>query len=441
MNEIYKIKDFSFGYPFQKKGISINGEFEINQADIVLLTGNSGAGKSTLLYALKGLIPDVIYGTLKGKILFNQKDIQTLSYQEKLKIGLLFQNPNSQMINKTVFDELAFGLENLRFSSDKIKEKIKNMSREFGIQNLLDRNLTTLSGGEKQKVALLSILLTEPQVILFDEPTAFLDPKSAKIFIDIFNKIIKNKTVVIVEHNLAYLKNTVNKIITIENNSIKVRADIEWEKKLPQIHKDYSDEKMLEVKDLSFAYKKGKEIIGNLNLTVYKNQIVGIIGENGAGKTTLLKLLARLIKPNKGEIILNSKKKYSLRKYYSMVSLLLQNPENHFLFSKVKKETSKKNLELLGIEHLEQQNPFTLSEGEKRRLSIAILLNNDANLILMDEPTFGQDFKNKVNLIKIIQKLHMQDYSFIIVSHDIPFLKSVCAKIYTLENGKLYETE
>ncbi len=441
MSEIYKIKNFSFKYPFQESGINIKGEFVINKGETVLIAGESGSGKTTLLYALKGLIPEVIYGILKGNITFKNKKITHLSQEEKLKIGMIFQNPSAQMLNRRVIDELAFGLENLKYSQKKIKQEIENISNLFGISGLLQRELNTLSGGEKQKIALLSILITKPEVILFDEPTAFLDPISAGKFIEIFKTIIGEKTILIVEHNLDYLKNFVNKIVSIKNNTIFLEDNFIWDYKLPTIAKSKGDKVVLTVERLKFSYNKKNEVLKNINLELFEGEIIGIKGNNGAGKSTFLKLLARLLKPKEGDIFLLGKKNYKLKDYYKKIGLLMQNPENHFLFSKVKNETSIKILNLLGLGKLALMNPFTLSEGEKRRLSIGILLNSNPKVILMDEPTFGQDYKNKVNLIEVLKNLKDKGHSFVIVSHDIPFLKSVSNRILTLENGVLHENE
>ncbi len=442
MNNIYEIDNFSFGYYSQKKSVEIKGKLTIKKNDIVLLSGNSGSGKTTLLYALKGLIPDTIFGKMSGTILFNGVEIQKIDTAQKLKIGLLFQNPNAQMINKKVINELAFGLENLKLPSKEIKKKIFEIAEKFEVTHLLNRDTIGLSGGEKQKIALLSILLTNPDVLLFDEPTAFLDPESAKLFVETFKKIIKNKTVIIVEHNLHYLKEYVNKIIKIENriaHSIEPN-NFQWDFDLPKINNDFiSDKTILEIKNLSFNYKKQANLLKNINLIVRKGEIISIIGKNGAGKSTLLKLMAKILKPVSGEIILEDKINYSLKEYYKKLSLLWQNPENHFLFDKVKKEADINKLELFGLEELADNNPFTLSEGEKRRLSLAIIFNNEPELLLMDEPTFGQDPQNKIALIKMLELLIKKQKSIVIVSHDLKFVYAVSDKIYKLEDGSLYE--
>ena len=443
---LYYLKNFNFQYPYADSSIKWDGSYEINKGDILLLSGESGAGKSTLLYALKGLIPDTIFGKMSGEIKFHGKNLNRSSQSERAKIGFLFQNPETQMVNKTVRQELAFGLENLQESPTAIKNKIELYSQKFEIENLLDRNVSELSGGEKKKIALISILLMEPEVILFDEPTAFLDPSSAKHFVEVFQRIVTDKTIIIVEHNLNYLKNYVNRFIYIKKNGkIKEKnlSEIEWEHPFKKISKSPPGKEILKIDELFFSYKNELSVLNNINLGLKEGEIVCIIGDNGSGKTTLLKLISGVLKKYPGEIIYYKKniKQINFKNYYKDISMLFQNPENHFIFNHVLEEVQGNEgiLEISGLKEFKQRNPFTLSEGEKRRLSLAILWSLERQIYLLDEPTFGQDIKNKKRLISLIEKMRNQGKSFIIASHDLPFVKAISDRILKLENGRLKE--
>jgi energy-coupling factor transport system ATP-binding protein len=442
---MFRIQNYQFSYPNCNATIAWKGDVSIKRNDRILLTGDSGAGKSTLLYALKGFFPETIYGKTSGKILYNQEQIETLSAKKKLEIGLLFQNPDTQIVHKKVLNELAFGLENLELSVSEMQFRIQNIAKKFQIEDLLERNVHTLSGGEKQKIALLSILLMNPQVLLLDEPTAFLDEESANHFVEAFYQIAEQKTIIIVEHNLHYLQNHVtgnlhiDKVGNIYNRPL---SDVQWNAEFENQEKQKTGKIIWNFNQLAFSY--GKKMILNVDkFTIYENEILGVMGKNGAGKTTFLKILAGLNRHYQGELLFHGKNQRSIKtkEMFQEVSLLFQNPENHFLFSSVLNEVSgnKDILDLLGLSHLAEKNPFNLSEGEKRRLSIGIQLSLHRNIFLMDEPTFGQDVENRKKLLNIIRKIRQKGCTFVIVSHDSVWLKAVCDRIVILENGCLHE--
>lgn len=439
---IYSINNFGFRYPYSDKKIHLQGELKIEKSQTLLITGPSGSGKSTLLYALKGLVPETIFGKLEGTILFNDQPITELNKSHKLMTGFLFQNPDAQMINRTVKQELALGLENQQKESEEIEQKINQYSVYFNIENLLNREIKYLSGGEKQKIALISILLMEPEIILFDEPTAFLDPAAAHHFIETFQKISSDRTIIIIEHNRNYLKGNVDRVINIDSSGMlkeKALAEIPWEKSFIRLKPGNIGSKVLNIEKLHFNYKADPSILKGINLELHEGEIISIVGNNGAGKSTLLKLISSQLKASAG-IISYPKldKKTSKKQIIHSVSLLMQNPENHFLFNSVSKEVdSDLILEQTGLSGYQERNPFTLSEGEKRRLSLGIQWSLDRDVYLLDEPTFGQDEKNINLLIKMIDKMRKQGKAFIITSHDRTFVDSISDKIFQLHNGKL----
>jgi energy-coupling factor transport system ATP-binding protein len=442
LNNIFSIKDFKFQYPVSGSRIKINGELNIDEGDSVLLSGQSGSGKSTLLYALKGLIPETIYGKMSGEVLFRNRNMTGLSASEKSKIGFLFQNPDAQIITASVKDEIAFGMENLGLSPDTIFRRMEFYSKEFNVTGLLDRQTGTLSGGEKQKMALISILAMEPDVLLFDEPTAFLDPDSANHFVDTFHRLAKDKTIIIVEHNKKYLAQHITRHFIIgKSGDVTENRKFEFDDSLQKISGSASGGKrILDIEGLDFSY--GKNVIfKDLNLELHEGEILGIYGANGSGKTTLLKMISKLVKPSRGTISYKGTdiKRIDRNNYYSNVALLFQNPENHFLFDNVLKEVSGEKGILIdcGLDGLDSRNPFTLSEGQKRRLSLAILWTKERDLYLLDEPTFGQDIESRQNLVIMIERMRSRGKTFIVVSHDIPFLTGISDRMAVCENGKL----
>lgn len=442
---IFEVNNFEFQYPFSDKKISFPQKFNINLGDTILISGASGGGKSTFLYALKGLVPNIISGTIRGELLFYGKPITEVSTLLKVKIALLQQNPDSQMISRLVLDELAFGLENLKYNRDEILKKINNYATLFSINYLLNRSISSLSGGEKQKVALVSLLLTDPEVLLLDEPTAFLDPESVLPLLEFLKKLKGKITIIIIEHNLHYLYElcplthhlTINAdgIITqlSDVNLSSYNFELFQNQEIVKNTNNQLGQKILEIKNLNY-----KSLLQNINFNLYNNEILGIIGKSGSGKSTLLKIIARLIK-TKELIYLNSQEIYTInyKRFYGQLGLLFQNPENHFLFDTVKRELDNDYnlLNLFDLERVSNQNPFTLSEGQKRRLSVGILcLAKYRKILLLDEPTFGQDESNKQILIDLIFRLRNSGMSFIIVSHDYFFIEKICNRVLKIKN-------
>lgn len=442
---IYQVENFGFNYPQSNYYLKLNGTFSINQGECVLIQGASGSGKSTLLAALKGLIPHLINGKLIGEIRYNNQNITTLNEQQLLGIGYLQQNPDSQLICKDVYSELAFGLENQGFAAAVINGKITQIADDFKLSHLLTRQVSKLSGGEKQKINLLAILVMQPRVLLLDEPTAFLDPESAHEIIAMLQQYIKKSTVVIVEHNHYYLQQIVNKVISIDDNGqIKQEntSQIVWNQTLPNLKSIYPHPKniLLELRELNFSYKNSRQLLSKINLSISFGEIIAITGKNGSGKSSLLKLIAGIIKIQ--EQIFWQQEDIAQINYqtlWSKLTLLWQNPEAHFIYNSVNEELNHDDniLTMFDLVPQREQNPYSLSEGQKRRLSLAIALNLKPQLILLDEPTFGQDYKHKLQLAQLITELKNQGMSFIMVSHDQDFIDALADRRYHLNDGSL----
>lgn len=447
---IFELENVEFSYPFSTKQLIIE-RLSINSGDVVLVGGDSGSGKSTLFYLLKGLIPKIIKGHLAGKILYHGGSIQDDPINSS--IGLLQQDPDAQLVCSHVFDELALGLENLRLTPEDIAYKINSGLKLFNLEYLTEYKIADLSGGEKQKIALLSLILTDPDALLLDEPTAFLDPTSAHNFVEHLATIASGKTIIIIEHNIIYFKSIINRFLMIENGKLcELELDkVIWSKPLPNYFIDYfkpQDQMALDISNLSFYHEvshNSRVLFNNISLQVAKGEVVGLIGNSGSGKTTLLNLIAKLKKIDKNcgviKVLGQDIKLQTRKQLYSKLGVLLQNPEHHFLYTTVSRELDNQ-LQLLAEfrlgEDLVLHNPFTLSQGQKRRLSFAIMCGLvRRELYLLDEPTFGQDYLSKQVIANLISQLQNQGKTFIIVSHDYDFIEAVCSKVIKLDSGKL----
>jgi len=464
-NNMLQIKNLSLAFPEQGE-IFNNINLNIRENTITLLSGNSGVGKSSLLMCIARVIPNIIEGDIKGEIIYKNTNIENKGIAEiSGSIGYMFQDPDSQLCSFTVEDEIAFGLENLNIDPNEMNSIIDKTLSLTGIRNLRKRNLNHLSGGEKQKVALSSILAMDPEFIIMDEPTANLDPKSTREIVELIRKLRDDmgKTILIVEHKVEEIKDIVDEIIELnENGTIKVDKDEFFEdylkkSQLPKrIKKVFKENPVITVENLSFSYNKDREVLKNINFSLYKGEILAVIGPNGAGKSTLTKLLMGLLKPCEGRILINNNdiSKMSPMDIGKTLGLIFQNPEHQFIKMTVEEEMSLSlelrgappeeisskvdyYLELFNLSNQRKMNPFSLSQGQKRRLSTASMMINGQPVLILDEPTYGQDRENLQELLKLLYEINEDGVSILMITHDMDLVYSSCDRYIYLESGEI----
>ncbi|MCS4471660.1 ATP-binding cassette domain-containing protein [Clostridium botulinum] len=343
---------------------------------------------------ITGVIPDIIEGNINGEIIYKGKNIEKKGVKAVSgEIAYMFQDPDSQLCTFTVEDEIAFGLENIKIEPSHMDHTIDKVLKLTGIKHLKKRQLNHLSGGEKQKVALASILALDPEVILMDEPTANLDPKSTIEIINLIKDLRDNfgKTILIVEHKIDEFSEIIDDVIWFEKDQAK-NIDKEFfiqsyksESCIPTVNRKQSNiEKVLEAKGIYFSYNKNIKVLKNVNFSLHKGEIAAIIGPNGVGKSTLSKILMGLLKAEKGDILVKdiNIKNINPRELGEHMGLVFQNPEHQFIKLTVEKEMAlsleirKQNLEIIkntvdsylsmfDLDNHRLSNPFSLSQGQK----------------------------------------------------------------------------
>lgn len=424
----------------------------IEGGEVIVLTGPSGCGKSTLCRALAGFIPEMIPAKVSGEITVDGESVWTADPARiATRLGLIQQDPDAQICTLNVWQEVAFGPENLCLPPDEVAARVEQCLAFVGITHLAERTTTTLSGGEKQRLAIASILAMAPETILLDEPTANLDPEGAQAVFNLLRELRdrEGRTLIVVEHRLAPLLPLSPRVLVMNKGGIVTRRatrqheDLvalglranwlraDWDLDLPAPGKR-GEIAPLRVEDLTFGYD-GTPLLDRLSITVEPGEILGIIGPNGGGKTTLLRLIAGLEKPIAGRIVRNRE---------SVLGYLFQHPHQQIFERTVRgefaiegvisDESLRRSLDAANLSGLGSVAPLSLSLGEQRRLTLATTLVRDPDLLLLDEPFIGQDRANVAWIIAKILAARAKGAVTLLVSHDIPLVNSLCDRLLYL---------
>ena len=492
MSNIFTFENFSFIYPEEEIPALLNLNFSVSSGDFLLICGPSGCGKSTLLRQMKtSLCPS---GRKDGKVLFCGTELDRVDERTQAKsIGFVLQSPEDQTVTDKVWHELAFGLESLGTEQSQIRKRVAETTAFFGIENWFYKNTDELSGGQKQLLALASVMVMQPDVLILDEPTARLDPISAQEFISFLARINRElaTTVIISEHRIEELSPFITKAAVMENGRIITEGDLKtvgyelkkqssdmffampcamrvwselkqnetcpitvnegrdflfsYSKNNPffpirKKEKTEADETVLKARNLKFSYGENSQLVlDDFSVSLHRGEIYALLGGNGAGKTTALKVLAGIQKPITGKIQRNGK-----------IALLPQDVKTLFVgktvledlfyaaelsgISKSKREERINRIaDICEISDLIYRHPYDISGGEQQRAALAKLLVTDPDILLLDEPTKGFDAAYKIKFGKIIRKLASYGKALIIVSHDTDF----CAR-YADECGLFF---
>ena len=442
--------------------------FSINPGECVILCGRSGSGKSTILRTVSGLAPVFYEGFLQGKIEVDRQIPAELESENRAKLfGVVFQDPRSQFFMNTVQDEICFAAENIGVPPKKIKEMLHEVSNFVGIEGLLSRNIDELSSGQKQKVAIASSLILQPKVLILDEPTSNLDAQGAKTLVEIIKKIKgRGIAIIISEHRFDVFKEAADRFLYIDRgklNKIWTREEFEnlSDEKLSSlglrpkmvvknsnIHVKTDKDLLLDIHSLSFHYKKTREGIDNINLQLYKGEVVSLLGNNGAGKTTLCKVISGLLKENSGTIEYKGKiSNCNLRNkfcYFVMqdadYQLYSDSVAGEIVFGKKVTEKLKQDLmeslNAFKLMELKDRHPASLSGGEKQRVTLAAAYCSDVDIYILDEPTSGMDGDGLRAIIKWVKLLAEKGKIVIIITHDLLLAEATSNKFIYLEEGE-----
>ena len=463
MKKVLSCEDIEFKYQINSKNNIIDGfSYDFLEGKVYLISGFSGCGKSTLAYILSGLYPEHKGIMSKGKVLLLNREISEYSPNERVKeIMMMFQNSDAQFCMEKVKDEIIFCLENIEYPVEKMDELVDRVLSEMDILYLKDRDLSSLSGGEKQKVALAIILAISPKIIILDEPFANVDYESSQEIIQKLKRLNEeNKTTIIaIDHRISLWKDIEYEFLYL-GKGCKILDDtsyfeLEDSEEIKENRENLKEkEVVLELENISIGYGE-KKLLENCSLIAREGEIVSLVGKSGAGKSSLLLNITGLTKIKNGTIKFLGKdiKRWKRKEILKNIGIVFQNPQNQFITYKVidelifsMKQNEKDEKKLLErAENLLKQfnlyeyrnySPFALSQGQQRKVAVLSMLSGDQKILLCDEPTYGQDNRTSKEIMEFLKKRANEGLTIIIVSHDRNLVYEYSDSIYEVTEEK-----
>lgn len=468
--------------------------FELRAGESVLLLGPSGCGKSTLAMLCAGLIPGMVDAVVSGDWFRHPR------LQRPGGVGYVFQDADAQFCMLTAADEIAFGLENLQTPRQQMDDRMVAALERADLAGLsLAAHHAQLSGGMKQKLAMACALAMNADLLVFDEPTANLDPLATRLVFDqIASLHARRQTMLVIEHKFDRLLEHMDKVVLFDATGRVVRvgptAEVmreEWDwlkaqgvvapwkeppaglrrgggvaRALATLEPALAivpaptagatvgerDDAVVVLRDVSAGYGQ-QRVLAHVNVTVPLGSITAIVGPNGAGKSTLLQLLAGLLKPQAGrvEILGEPIARRNRRRLLVKVSYSFQNPEFQFVFERVGDELANRVingpvpddvqslLRQFGLDAVAGHSPYAVSQGQKRRLSVAAMLREAHDLYCLDEPTFGQDARTQQTIMTELARLHEDGRTIVLTTHDMDLVRRYATHVLVVaEGGILY---
>lgn len=513
MKPIIEFSNFSFKYRSQKEPTLKDINLKVYPGEKVLIAGPSGSGKSTLAHCINGLVPFSYHGDITGSYRICGKDPKELEIFGLSKhVGTVLQDTDGQFIGLTVAEDIAFALENDCVPQREILERVEKAAEQVDVTKLLDHAPGALSGGQKQRVSMAGVMISDVEILLFDEPLANLDPATGKRTIDLIDRIGKEKgtTIIIIEHRLEdALYRDVDRVVVIGEGRIvadttpdellardilreqgireplyvsalkhagckieaadkpqhietmnlapycgKVR---EWFSRTNRRERPVSDEEVLRVENVSFSYDAGRPVLENISFALHKGEMTALVGKNGAGKSTLSAVICGFRKENAGAVYLNGENiaDLSIKERGGHIGLVMQNPNQMIskpmIYDEVAlgltvrgvpedevKERVHGTLKICGLYPFRNWPVSALSFGQKKRVTIASILVLNPELLILDEPTAGQDYRHYTEIMEFLREINGKyGITILMITHDMHLMLEYTNRAIVLADGKL----
>jgi len=519
------IDGLSYAYEGEPQPVLRDISLQVHEGEFVLILGPSGCGKSTLLQLLNGTIPHTLKGTLSGAATICGHPLaETKVSTFAIDVGMVFQDPEAQIINTRVRDEVCFGMENLCRPTAEILDRQLEALAFVGLEGFGDRSIFDLSGGQKQRVSIAAVLAGRPRLLVLDEPTANLDPAGMAEIFAVLARLNREHgtTIVMVEHRVDELADRVSRVVMMDRGAIvfdgapreafarrRAAASEEataiplgaWFPQAAEFAIALSDacgtplppaevplnvpeavafasrrmgeleappapsapaaaktgEPLLRVDRLTYGYDRRQPVLRDISFTLHGEGIVALCGRNGSGKTTLAKLLMGINPPPRGKLWIGAQDIAGLepRDIASRIGYVFQNPDHQFVTDRVWDEVAYgltvrgiaaeivtervgEMLRLVDLERYRDRSPFSLSLGERRRLSVATMLVLEPRLLVLDEPTIGQDYERAQMLMGLMARLRERfGTTILMITHDVRLVAEWADRALVISRGAL----
>jgi len=476
MKNIVEINNLSFFYSNKKVLSSVN--LSIEKGEFVLIMGPSPSGKSTLVYCISGLIPNCIEGKMLGVVRVNGLDTREHTIAELSKhVGIVLQDPEAQLLELRVVDEVALPLENLGVPSDEIRRRVDEALEIVGLKGFEDRSPMELSGGEKQKLAIASILALKPKIIVLDEPTANVDLVGTSQVYETLRELNEEHdlTIIVVENKVDIALKYANRAILMKDGCVIADGEpnevlnskalvelgldprpVERRSSTRRMYKNCNGDELIKFDDVSYVYLDGTLALRDVNLVIRKGEVVFLMGENGSGKSTLVKHMNGLLKPTHGRVLVDGHdtRRWPTYKLSRIVGLVFQNPAHQIVGDSVYDEIAiglrsrgleeneidkevKRVARAFELEDKLDMIPEELSVGELKRLMVASVVAMKPKIIVLDEPMTGMTRAHSRKVLDSILETLGNDVTMVAITHDPQLAIEYATRVVVMSKGRI----